>query len=493
MELEDYWRILRRGWLIVVVTTIVGGLLAFGWSLRQPMKYSATTQSFVAISDTSLVNNSIVTGAQYIEQRVNSYALLASSPQVLDPVIAELGLPENASQLSAQVTAVSIPQTVLINVTATYNDPVMAATIANSVSVQFGTVISAIERTPGANASPVKLTIVVPAQPPSTPSSPRTNLNALLGALVGLLAGSAFLALRETLDTSVSQQDDVEEITGATPLALMGDDPSASDKPLVALDQKAQRSEAFRSLRTNLQFVDVDNPPRVIAITSPLSSEGKTTSACNLAITMAQAGLNVCLVETDLRRPRVATYLGIDGSIGITNVLAGQVDLDDVLVEWGRGLLTVLLSGPIPPNPSELLASKNFGVLLEQLRDRFDMVIVDTCPLLPVTDGAIACAAADGAVLVVRHSKTRKEQLHRALDSLSQVDARVLGTVVNFVPTKRRAGGYGDGYGYGYGYGYSDDKPAGRKRGRKAVRTEVSPQQKQATDSQPIVVPASEG
>ena len=488
MRVEDYWRIFRHGWYIVLIAAIIGGLLGYGYSLLQPKVYTATAQSFVAISSTSSVNDNIVSGAQFIQQRVNSYSQLISSPEVLDPVIAELGLPETSQELSKQVTASSPPLTVLINVTAMYGNAELAAKIANAAAVQLGKSVVALETPEGATASPVKVKLTDPAIAPKAQSSPKTINNTALGLLIGLLLGLGWLLLRNALDTSVKQQEDVEEMTGATPLALMGDDPSAKSKPLVALDQKAPRSEAFRSLRTNLQFVDVDNPPKVIAITSSLPDEGKSTTSCNLAITMGQTGLRVCLVDTDLRHSSVATYLGIEGSVGLTNVLAGQITLADALVPWGRGLLTVLPSGPMPPNPSELLGSHNFSAVLSALRDSFDVIILDACPLLPVTDGAIASAAADGALLVVRHGKTRKEQLRRALDSLSQVDARVLGTVVNFVPTKRRAHGYGYGYGYGYTYWNGPTKPHDRRKRKSNQKPELP-----LPNPQHVIVPAPEG
>ncbi len=169
---------------------------------------------------------------------------------------------------------------------------------------------------------------------------------------------------------------------------------------------------------------------------------------------MAQAGKKVALVETDLRRPRVGTYLGIENQVGLTDVLAGQTKLEDTLLPWNRDLFTVIPSGHAPPNPSELLSSQQFVQVIEDLKAEFDQVIIDSSPLLAVTDGAIVSKVADGALMVVRFGKTTREQLDTSMDALSQVDARLLGTVMNFVPTGRR--GYGYYYAYRYRYGYSD-------------------------------------
>ncbi|MCA1721071.1 MAG: CpsD/CapB family tyrosine-protein kinase [Actinobacteria bacterium] len=226
------------------------------------------------------------------------------------------------------------------------------------------------------------------------------------------------------------------------------------DKP------RAARAEAFRQLRTNLQFLEVDEPVRSFVITSSVPKEGKSTTACNLAITLAQAGVRTLLIEGDLRRPRIADYLGLEGAIGVTNVLIGQVPLQDALQPWGNGTLSVLASGPLPPNPSELLASRGMHELLAEVEKSFDMVIIDAPPLLPVTDAAILSTMTGGALLGVRCRSTKRDQLRRAADALEAVDARVLGAVLNMVPRRGP-----DAY-YSYGYGYGGYSTYDRKHGK---------------------------
>ena len=265
--------------------------------------------------------------------------------------------------------------------------------------------------------------------------------------------------LRDSLDTSIKRVEDLQKITGAGTLGMIAFDHDAQKSPLVtAIDPTSQRSESFRTLRTNLQFVDIDHPPRTVVITSAVAGEGKSTTACNLAITLAQAGIRVALVESDLRRPKIAEYLGVEGSVGLTSVLIGRASLDDALQTWGRSGLAVLASGPIPPNPSELLGSGHMVALLRQLQQRFDVVIIDAPPLLPVTDAAVLSRICDGAVIVVRYGRTKREQLERTAKALSTVDARILGTVMNMAPTKG-PDAYAYGYGYGYGYKSRNDRP----------------------------------
>ncbi|MEJ7703131.1 MAG: CpsD/CapB family tyrosine-protein kinase [Geodermatophilaceae bacterium] len=230
--------------------------------------------------------------------------------------------------------------------------------------------------------------------------------------------------------------------------------------------------ESYRQIRTSLQFVNVDDPPRVLVVTSSISGEGKSTTAINLALVLAQSGQRVVLVEADLRRPRVTRYMRLVSGVGLTNVLVGNAELSEVLQPWRDGKLTVLAAGPHPPNPSELLGSAQMSHVLAELRENNDYVIIDAPPLLPVTDAAVLSVLADGAVIVTRYGSTKREILRTAAESLQSIDARLVGTVINMVVMK---GGQGSSYGYGYGYGYETDSTAPRDldprtgKGRKAI------------------------
>jgi capsular exopolysaccharide synthesis family protein len=217
------------------------------------------------------------------------------------------------------------------------------------------------------------------------------------------------------------------------------------------------RAEAFRTMRTNLQFDDVDHELGSVVITSSIAGEGKSTTCCNLAISLAQAGTRVILVEADLRRPKVADYMGLEGAIGLTNVLVGNLHIDDALQAWGNGNLHVLASGQLPPNPSELLGSQQMEHLLRELEGRADIVLIDAPPILPVTDAAVLSVMTSGVVMVVSAEKTRRDQVKRAASGITGVGGVILGTVFNKVP-KRGAESYG--YGYGYGYYGQGTKPS---------------------------------
>ncbi|MCD5348626.1 polysaccharide biosynthesis tyrosine autokinase [Kineosporia mesophila] len=456
MTIVQYLHVLRRQWLVVLLLAALGTGAAYAYTDRQVRTYSATTEMFVGITGEN--QDSVMQmsqGSTFIQQRIKSYADVVTSPSVLEKVSAAYGVPISAGQISVTAPA----DTVLLDITVTDTDPKRAAVIANGIADKFPDYVSQLEKLPQQESSPVRLSVVESATESSTPVAPRVPLNLALGLLVGLGLGIGAAVLRDALNTSVSSISDIEKLTGAVPLGVVPFDASTSKQPLVDSDEHGARAEAFRTLRTNLQFADVDSPPRVIVVTSPLPDEGKSTSACNLALTLALGGARVVLVDGDLRKPSVGRYLGISSGAGLTTVLAGRHDLRDVVTVYGRDTLAVLPSGPTPPNPSELLGSQQMADLLATLAEHYDVVVVDAPPLLPVTDAAVLAAAADGAVLVLRHGKTRKEDANRALQALAAVNAKLLGSVLNFAPKKKNRSGY-DGYGYGYGYGnVSQAKP----------------------------------
>jgi capsular exopolysaccharide synthesis family protein len=470
VTLTQYLRVLRHQWLVVALLTMVGLGGSAAYTFQQTPVYSAQIQLFVSVRSDSGITG-LTQGSTFTQQRVKSYADIVTSPLIAEPVINQLRLPFTAAQLASRITASSPLDTVLLDIVVTDTDPARAAQIANALGAEFPRLVAVLETPSDQSASPVTVSVTRSAVTGSKPVSPRIPLNLALGLIVGLGLGIGAAVLRDQFNTSVSGVSDVEKLTGAIPLGVVPFDATAGKQPLVTADQFGGRAEAFRTLRTNLQFADVDDPPRVITITSALPAEGKTTTACNVALTLAQSGARVVLVEGDLRKPAVGKYLGISNAAGLTNVLAGQHELRDVIVSYQRDTLAVLPSGPTPPNPSEMLGSQQMHQLLITLAADYDLVIIDAPPLLPVTDAAVLASASDGAILVVRHGKSRREEVERALQALGSVNAKVLGTVLNFAPRKKRGGGY-DGYGYGYGYGAAPEPEAtGRpsRRQRKQV------------------------
>ena len=452
MDLRDYFHTISKRWRVVAAATLIGLAAAAAVTLSSPKIYSASSQLFVSVQTTTPDVAAANQGNLFTQQRVTSYAEIVDSPLLLEPVAAQLGLSgEDAAALKDGVSADAPLDTTLINVSVSNRSAEQAARIANAVSTRFATVITELEQGEGADQSLVKVTVVRQAEVPDAPVSPRPKLNLALGLLLGLALGAGLAVLRETVDTSVKSPEDVESVASdGDAISVIGGiafDRNSTDNPLIVQDDPhSPRAEAFRQLRTNLQFVDVDNPPRSIVVTSSVPNEGKSTTAANLAITMAQAGVRVALVEADLRRPKVSSYLGLDNAAGLTTALIGRAATTDLLQPWGNQPLKVLPSGPTAPNPSELLGSHQMLTLIRELENDFDLVVIDAPPLLPVTDAAVLAALAGGAIVVVRSGRTSKEQLRRAVENLRAVDARVLGAVLNMVNVK--SGRY-DYYDYG--------------------------------------------
>lgn len=223
-------------------------------------------------------------------------------------------------------------------------------------------------------------------------------------------------------------------------------------------DPGAAASEAFRVLRTNLQFLGLDKPLKSIVVTSATPGEGKTTTLGNLAAAFAQTGANVCLVDADLRRPMIAKTFGAENWSGLTTALIGQAALEDCLQKSNVPGLTVLPSGPIPPNPAELLGSSRMAKLLAELEQRFDMVLVDTPPVLAVTDAALLAPRVGGVLMVVRSRGVARQQVNRAKEALEAVKANVLGVVLGDVDAEDRSG-------YNYYYYYGSEGGKGGRRG----------------------------
>ena len=318
--------------------------------------------------------------------------------------------------------------------------------MADAVASELGRAIETLEQTGEMKESLVQVSTVVPARQPAGPVSPRPALNLALGLLLGLAIGAAIAVIREQLDTTVKTGRDLQRITGQTPLGVIGYDRAIKKHPLVVARGKGTALEDFRSVRTNLQFVTASGPPRVVVISSALAGEGKSVTAANLAITLAQGGRSVCLIEGDLRDPKAMRYFGIKDSVGLTNVVYGGHDLDEVLIPWNQGLVTLLPGGPTPPDPGQVLGSSATSSLLAQLRDRFDVVLIDAPPLLPVSDAAVIGASADGIILVVRHGHARREQVAMLFDNLVAAKVRLIGTILTQVPSGVRRDGHEHGY-----------------------------------------------
>jgi non-specific protein-tyrosine kinase len=496
LDLHGFLKALARRWPTVAVCLVLAiGAAIAATALSTPV-YEARTQLFVATrtgEDTTQLNQ----GQSFSQARVQSYAAIVTTRQVTEPVVRQLRLHTTPEELASRITAIAPLNTVLIDITVRDTTPRRAARIANAVATRFSAVVERLE-TPkravtserpvrsriAASTSPVSLGITQEAVAPTAPVSPRPTVNLAAGVLGGLLLGAGIVALRETLDTTFKASEALGEFTALPGLGTIPYDRNAPKRPLVTADAHSRRAEAFRKLRTNLQFSQVDDPPRIIVVTSSMPGEGKTNTAVNLALSLAEAGVSTCLVDGDLRRPCVAPAFGLVQDAGLTTVLIGQARIEEVMQQAGR--LSVLAAGAVPPNPTELLASARMEEVLRELAGTYEVVIVDTAPLLPVADTVGLASLAQGALLVVRAAKTSRDQVRTAAQSLERVGVRVLGTVFSMAPVPKTSRyGYGRHGAYG-GYG---ELPA--PRASASQEGAVSPAPRASASQEGAVSPAA--
>lgn len=451
LDLRDYLRVLSRRWHVIALVTVLGTAAGVLASVLVTPEYRATTTLFVSLqadTDTSQLNQ----GNSFTQARVQSYAGVAQSPEVTAPVVDSLRLDMTSAQLADRIEAEAPLNTVLVRLTVTDTRAARAARISNAVAHRFADVIRKLERPEESNfPSPVRLTVTHPATVPTAPSSPNTPVNIALGLAVGLLLGLGLGVALETVDTSMRDSKALAEClaaAGGPPvLSSIVQDPRAARQPVsLRDDMHSPRAEGFRKLRVNLQFAEVDHRPKVIAVTSPLPREGKSSVSVNLAATLAEEGAKVCLIDCDLRRPSIAPALGLVRDAGLTTALVGQAELHEVL--QSAGTFSVLASGRIPPNPTQLLGSSYFASLLRTLAGQFDHVVVDTAPVLPFADTTAMAPAIDGYLLVARAGRTSRSQVIDALRILERVNVPVLGAVLNAAPVR------GEGAAHAYAYTY---------------------------------------
>ncbi|MBK8130053.1 MAG: polysaccharide biosynthesis tyrosine autokinase [bacterium] len=331
--------------------------------------------------------------------------------------------------------------------------------------------------------------IVDTAKPPEFPVKPRKKLNILFGMLFGLALGAGITLLIELLDDTLKTPEELERmaltVLGTIPIVNIedirrrmkrqGKELTAQDeariesKMITRFSPKSPISEAYRSLRTNIQFSDIDNPKRVILMTSSATKEGKSTTCVNLAITFAQMGSRVLLVDSDLRRPNLHNFFNADKMYGLSNVLIGSLAFNDVIKRTEVENLDLITAGDIPPNPAEMVASERMRAFLDEARARYDVVLLDSPPVVAVTDAAILTTRADATIVVVSSGMTGRSELKRAMGLIQSVGSHVLGVVLNGLDIKKMYGSYYYYFHY-YQYYYYYGSESGDKKKKKSSK-----------------------
>lgn len=435
MELLYYVRVLGRRWIVLATAVLLALVVAALMTVRTSPRYAASITLVVAAPDdgNAAAAYQAVLSAQ---ERAKSYAKLIRSRSVTAEVAKALGNGFTAEEVQRRISAQALPDTVLLKATVTDGSPAQAMQLAHTLGLQFARYVDGLER-PAAKARPdARITIADDAELPAAPVSPRPLLNLALGLVAGLIAGTVAAVSRELTDTSVRSVPSLREAAGSAALGVIGLDRRLTGRSLVIRGDSPQ-AEAFRLLRTNLNFAG-GGLPRSVVVTSPLPEEGKSMVACNLAVSLAECGWRVVLADADLHGSHLADSLGVEGSAGLSDVLFNGHAVGDVLRQWGPESLSVLPSGTISRNPSALLTSPKMSSVLRELEERADIVLFDAPAVLSATDAAILARRCTGALLVARYGRTRREQVTEAVERLETVHANVLGTVLGFVPTAGR-------------------------------------------------------
>ena len=459
-SLREYLRILRTYWAGMLVIVLLSVSVAAVWTITQTRVYSSTASGMVQAATGDDLNLQFA-GDSLAKSRAESYVQQATSEEVAKIVIADLKLNTTPGALTGTISAQLPPDTAIINVTAVALTPQDAQKIANGWISALAKRVQQIESPDGEDSSTgTRFTPTASAPLNTSPTSPNVPTALALALVVGLFLAALFALIRNQLDRGVRSAEMVENafgvsVIGTIPLTdELSDDSHVIGTKSGAKLNSASTMEALRELRTNLSYVDVDNPPRVLLVTSSMPSEGKSTLSANLAVTIARSGQPVVVVDADMRHPSQGKTFGMPDGAGLSDVLAGRVSLREVLQDPDLSPnLRVLSAGRTPPNPSELLGSRTMRELLVALSE-LAVVIVDAPPLLPVTDAAVLSKSVDGVLLVVNAKKTKIDQVGKALRALSQASGNLTGVVLNRVPRRGadavNYGYYGAEYGYGY-------------------------------------------
>lgn len=437
MDLPSVIRMLRRQLLLVVAMLLVGLSTGAMVAFLTPQRYEATAEVFLSVQaapDAKAGERG--QASAYAQQVIESYRTVITSSLVLQPVIDQLELKTTPAELASRIRATAGRQSLVISITATLPYPVRAARLANTVADVFAATVSErLENRPAGASYAIRVVPVQTALVPTAPVAPDMLLSLAVGAVGGLGIGVGVAVLRGVLDTRVRSREDLERTVDLPVLGTTAFSADSGERPLiVAAAPLSPGSESYRTLRTNLGFFLRSGEPGVFAVTSSVQGEGKSTIAANIALSFAEAGRRVVLVDADMRRPRVAGLFDLDGAVGLSDVLAGRISLNDAVQRWRRSPLFALPAGTPPPNPAELLGSPGMDELLTQLSAAFEIVILDTPPLLPVTDAAIATRSATGTLLVVAAGSTTASRLQDARGRVDAAGGRVLGTVLSKQP-----------------------------------------------------------
>ncbi len=526
IDIKEYFYLFWSWAWLIILAGIIAGAAAYFLSSRQTPIYQTSTRMLVsnppAISNVDNYNAMITSYTM-----PNTYSEMVVDSPVLQGVIDKLKLDTTPDMLKGRISVSLVTDTQILVITVSDTDPVRATDIANTLTAVFADhvrelysqryasskegiskrmeemsaqidetnntlvktfndserqqlqvrlneytrlysdMVMTYEQVRLAEAqTSANVVVTEPATPNNFPVSPRTSRNTMLAVVVGMLVAAGVVFAVDMLDDTIKNPEEVRRNFNIPILGVIARHEITEGKPISEAEPRSPVAEAFRSLRTNINFASVDTPLRRILITSPTPKDGKTTISSNLAVVLAQGEKKVVLIDADLRRPQIHHRFGLMNRFGLSDLFVQSAEkIGDALQISSSPRLAIITSGSLPPNPAELLTSKRMGTILELLMKGFDTILIDTPPILTVTDAAALAQSVDGVILVAKPGTTKKSAFKQSIETLKGVKANILGVVLNEVnPSSRKYGYYYNHY-YTNGHYYYD--AAGNKKSKK--------------------------
>lgn len=429
MELREYIRAVRRRWPWILVPVLLAMAGTAALTATGSPVYRSSMVLFVATAGTD--------DSDLRTSRLNSYVALLTGPRVASAVVAELQLPLSTQSVQEKISAEVQPGTDLIAVTATDKSAELSRAIVTTATTTLAGLARQLDL-PRAEAHGPSVAVTVAQDAVTVPEPSGLGRKLGFAAVLGLLLGATAVALRQALRRTVMDERDLRQL-GLDTVGVISIDGQPGPAGGAGYYPDQALAEAFRRLRTVLPDhggARRDGTGGSLLLTGSVPDQGTTAIACGLAIATAEAGTRVVLVDANLRAPGVGRYMSLDSTRGLAEVLAGSVDLYDVLQDSEDGRLTVLPAGYPPADPGEILAAPALSETIDILKTRFDAVLVDAPPLQCEADAAVLSKVTDGVLLVVRAGKTRTADVERSVDLLQRVGARLVGAVVNALPRR---------------------------------------------------------
>ena len=426
--------ILKKGWKLMIIFLLLGAAAAYAISTYfiTPM-YSSNLSLYVMSSNSA--NQKTASDINFSSRLARTYIIILQESTVREQVANKLHTKISAGQLAGMVSIESVDETEVIKISATSSDPELSAEICNV----YGSVApEVLQRVVKAGS----VEIIGKAKASGSPISPNIRTNTLYGAVAGVAVAIVIVLLRVLIDNTVQSEEEFKRIVGIPVWASIpsftnsskdkrnkGSDAAALRRTIINSQTPFAITEAYKNARTSMSFSITDSSAKAVVITSCEPDAGKSTTVANLAMTMAKTNAKVLIVDSDLRKPIQHKYFKIDNSKGLSGVLAGHYSVGSCIKEVAKNLY-LMPSGVIPPNPSELIASRNMSQLIKELKNVYDYIFFDAPPASVVTDSTVLAPKLDGVVFIVRQNRTEYGDVQKIIDDIKRLDGNILGTII---------------------------------------------------------------